>query len=102
MDGKEKRRAPRSKHDSVIEIFNVEGKVACECRLIDFSQAGASFFSGVPIVMPDRFRVRLRFLDKGVLEAEARVAWTRRQKNATRYGIVFDSLKQIPPADGAE
>jgi len=83
--------------DSVIEIFNVEGKVACEGRLIDFSQAGASFSSGVPIVLPDKFRVRLRLLDKGVLEAEARLAWTHRQKNATRYGIVFDSLKHIPP-----
>ena len=102
MDGKEKRRSPRAKHDSVIEIFNVEGKVACEGRLIDFSQAGASFSLGVPVVMPDSFRVRLRILDKGVLEARARVAWTRRQKNAMRYGIVFDSLERIPPADSAE
>jgi len=99
MDGKEKRRAPRAKHDSIIEILNVEGRVACEGRLIDFSQVGASFYVGVPIVMPDKFRVRLRFLDKGVFEAEARVAWTRRQKNATRYGIVFDTLKQIPFVD---
>ncbi len=101
MDGKEKRRAPRSKHDSVIEIFNIEGKVACEGRLIDFSRVGAAFSSGVPIVLPDRFRVRLRFLDKGVFEAEARLAWMRRQKNSTRYGIVFDSLKHITPAGGA-
>jgi len=102
MDGKEKRRAPRDKHDSVIEIFNIEGKVACVGRLIDFSQAGASFLAGIPIVLPYKFRVRLRILNKGVLEARARVAWTRRQKNATRYGIVFDSLTQIPPAEGAE
>jgi hypothetical protein len=102
MTGKEKRRSPRNKHDSVIEIFNVEGKVACEGRLIDFSQAGASFSSAVPIVMPDKFRVRLRILDKGVLEAQARVAWMRRQKNVTRYGIVFDSLEHIVPPEGAE
>ncbi|OGS06423.1 MAG: hypothetical protein A2270_06975 [Elusimicrobia bacterium RIFOXYA12_FULL_51_18] len=99
MNGKDKRQAPRDKHDSVIEIFNVEGKVACIGRLIDFSSLGASFSVGVPIVMPDKFRVRLRLMDKGVLEAEARVAWMRRQANATRYGIKFDSLKQIRPKE---
>jgi len=99
MDGREKRRAPRARHDSVIEIFNVEGEVSCIGRLIDFSSVGASFSVGVPIVMPDKFHVRMRFMGKGVFEAQARVAWTRRQKNATRYGIVFDSLKQTRFAD---
>ncbi|OGR43680.1 MAG: hypothetical protein A2X35_08435 [Elusimicrobia bacterium GWA2_61_42] len=97
MNGRDKRRAPRNKHNSVIEIFDVEGKVAASGRLIDFSTVGAAFTVGDPVVMPDKFRARLRFLDKGVLEAEARVVWIRREKNATLYGIVFDSLTRVHP-----
>ena len=97
MNGKDKRRAPRNKHNSVIEIFDVEGKVAASGRLVDFSTVGAAFSVGDPLVMPDKFRARLRFLDKGVLEAEARVVWTRRDRNITHYGIVFDSLKRVHP-----
>ena len=97
MNGKDKRRAPRNRHNSVIEIFDVEGKVAASGRLIDFSTVGASFSVGDPVVMPDKFRARLRFLDKGVLEAGARVVWTRRERNTTLYGIVFDSLNRVHP-----
>lgn len=71
--------------------------MAASGRLIDFSTVGASFSVGDPVVMPDKFRARLRFLDKGVLEAEARVVWTRRERNITLYGIVFDSLTRIHP-----
>ncbi|MCM2266966.1 MAG: PilZ domain-containing protein [Elusimicrobiales bacterium] len=97
MNGKDKRRAPRSLRDSVIEIFDAEGNVAATGRLIDFSDTGASFFVGDPLVMPERFRARLRFLDRGVLDARARVVWMRRDKNMTRYGIAFDSLKRVHP-----
>ncbi|HBB67823.1 MAG TPA: hypothetical protein DCZ93_11105 [Elusimicrobia bacterium] len=97
MNGKDKRRAPRNNHNSVIEIFDVEGKVAASGRLIDFSTVGAAFTVGDPLVMPDKFHARMRFLDKGVLEVEARVVWTRREKNTTHYGIVFDSLKRVHP-----
>jgi hypothetical protein len=97
MDGKENRRAPRHRHDSVIEIFDVEGKVAATGRLQDFSEVGASFIVGDPVVMPDRFRARLRLMDRGVLDAKAHVVWIKREKNMTRYGIAFDSLKRVHP-----
>ncbi|OIN99212.1 MAG: hypothetical protein COX65_00040 [Elusimicrobia bacterium CG_4_10_14_0_2_um_filter_56_8] len=97
MNGKDKRRAPRARHDSVIEIFNVEGKVAATGRLVDFSKVGASFSVGNPVVMPDKFRARLRFLDKGVIEVEAHVVRTTREKNSTYYGIKFDSYKNVYP-----
>lgn len=97
MNGKDKRRAPRNKHDSVIEIFDAEGKVAATGRLVDFSTVGASFSVGDPVVMPEKFRARLRFIDKGVLEAEARVVRITREKNSTHYGIKFDSLRNIYP-----
>ena len=97
MAGKDQRRAPRDKHDSVIEIFNVEGKVAATGRLKDFSPVGASFTVGEPVVMPGKFRARLRFLDKGVIEIEAHVVRTVREKNRTHYGIKFDSYKTVYP-----
>ncbi len=97
MNGKDKRRAPRSRHNSVIEIFDAEGKVAATARLVDFSDVGAAFSVGDPLVMPDRFRARVRLFDRGVLEAEARVVWVKRDKNVTRYGIAFDSLTRVHP-----
>jgi len=100
MEGKDKRRAPRDRHDSVIELFNVEGEVAATGRLVDFSTMGASFSVGNPVVMPEVFRARLRFFGKGVIEVRARVVWIRRDLNATHYGIKFDSLTMTPPVDG--
>jgi hypothetical protein len=97
MNGRDKRRAPRKAHNSVIEIFDVEGRVAASGRLIDYSNVGASFSVGDPVVMPDSFRARLRFLDKGVIEVEAKLVWTRRDRNVTRYGIAFDSVKLVRP-----
>ena len=98
MADTDKRRAPRDKHDSVIEIFDADGKLAVTGRLVDFSATGAAFSLGNSVVIPEKFRARLRFLDKGVLEAEARVVRTSREKNATRYGVKFDSLKNIYPS----
>ncbi|MCX5785014.1 MAG: PilZ domain-containing protein [Elusimicrobia bacterium] len=97
MNDKDKRRAPRDRHDSVIEIFDAEGKVAATGRLVDFSKVGASFSVGNTVVIPAKFRARLRFLSEGVLDVEARVVRTRRERNATHYGIKFDSLTRVHP-----
>ncbi|MEK7720846.1 MAG: PilZ domain-containing protein [Elusimicrobiota bacterium] len=97
MNEKDKRRAPREKHDSVIEIFDAGGKFAVSGRLTDFSTSGAAFSVADPGVIRKKFRARLRLLDTGVLEVEARVVRTRREKNATHYGIKFDSIKNISP-----
>jgi hypothetical protein len=99
-NGRDKRRAPRNRHNSVIEILDAEGKVAASGRLVDFSSVGASFSVGEPVVMPDTFTARLRILDKGVMEADARLVWTRRDRNLTLYGIAFNSLKVVRPPDG--
>lgn len=100
-NGRDNRRAVRDKHDSVIEILDVEGKVAASGRLIDFSTAGASFSVGEPVVLPDAFRARLRFLDKGVVEVEARLVWTGLERNTTRYGIAFD-VKEVRRPEGGK
>ena len=97
MNDKDKRRAPRDRHNSVIEIFDAEGKITASGRLVDFSKVGASFSVGAAIVIPEKFRARLRFLSEGVLDVTARVVRTRREKNATHYAIKFDSLTRVHP-----
>ena len=97
MSERDNRRAPRDKHDSVIEILNAEGKFLASGRLTDFSTLGASFSVVNPGALPEKFRARMRFLDKGVLEVEAKVVRVRKEKNATHYGIKFDSVKNVYP-----
>ncbi|HAH31289.1 MAG TPA: hypothetical protein DCL44_03130 [Elusimicrobia bacterium] len=100
MNDKNRRRAPRSRHNSVIEILDAGGKVAVFGRLVDFSTLGASFAVGDSVVIPKNFRARLRLLNEGVFEAQVRVVWVRREKNAMRYGIYFYALTLLRPSGG--
>ncbi|MDP2865591.1 MAG: PilZ domain-containing protein [Elusimicrobiota bacterium] len=97
MSERDKRQARRDKHDSVIEILDAAGKFSASGRLSDFSTTGASFSVSGGITVPEKFRARLRLLGKGVMEVEASVVRTTREKNATRYGVKFDSVKKIYP-----
>ncbi len=97
MDGKDKRKAERKNHDSVIELFDEKGKFFSSGRLSDFSDVGASFSIADPVTLPEKFRARLRLLSKGVLEAEAQVVRTRKEKNTTHYAVKFTSVKRIYP-----
>lgn len=97
MNEKDKRQAPRDNHDSVIEILDAEGKLTASGRLTDFSNSGASFSVINPVSLPEKFRARLRLLDKGALEVEARVVRTIKEKNVTKYAVKFDSVKNIYP-----
>lgn len=94
MKSNENRRAFRSSHDSVMEIFDVEGNFILGVgRLVNFSAVGACFSSSKVLARGERLRVRLRLLKEGVLEMAARVVWTAKKSNRTLYGIEFDSLK---------
>lgn len=97
MNGRDKRQAPRDKHDSVIEILDAEGKFFTSGRLSDFSTTGASFSVSGAAALPEKFRARLRLLGKGVLEVEASVVRAAREKNVTRYAVKFESVKTIYP-----
>lgn len=97
MNGKDKRQAPRDKHDSVIEIFDAGGKFFASGRLGDFSSTGASFSVAGTVKLPEKFRVRLRLLGKGVIEAEASVVRIAREKNSVSYGIKFAAMKTVYP-----
>lgn len=97
MNGKDKRQSAREDHDSVIEILDPSGKFSASGRLSDFSSTGASFSTSGAAPLPAKFRARLRLLGKGVLEVEASVVRTSKEKNATSYGVKFDSVKTVYP-----
>jgi len=96
MDAKEKRRARRVKHDSVLEIFDKGGHlVAGVGRLVNFSAVGACFSTTQILTKGEKLRARLRLLKEGPLEVAARVVWSRKKPNSILYGIEFESVKKI-------
>ncbi len=95
MNGKDNRRAARTRYNAEIEICDETGEPAAYGRLIDYSAGGASFSVGEPLVMPAKFRARLKFPDRSVIEVMAHVVWTKTDKHVIRYGMKFDSLLQV-------
>ncbi len=98
MNNKDKRRAQRERHDSVVEIFSPAGKLLDSGRLIDFSATGAAFFSVNAMANGARLRLRIRLLEKGVLDISAQVVWTRKEGAGNLYGLKFDSVQNVYPA----
>lgn len=92
-----KLRAPRDRHDSVGEIFGADGSLLDTGRLVDFSKTGAAFFSMKVMKPADRFRLRVRLLEKGVLDISAQVVWTRKEGAGNLYGLKFESVRQVFP-----
>lgn len=93
----EKRRASRDKHDSVVEILDEDGAIRATGRLSDFSSSGVSFSSETAFRKGERLRVRLRLLDRGTLEGEGEVVWTRERNGRFLYGVSFSGLRNVYP-----
>jgi hypothetical protein len=95
---KEKRRAARSKHDSVLEIYDEDGDLLTGIgRLVNYSSVGVCFSSTKSLAKGDPLRVRLRLLKEGALEISARVVWVKKKTNTTLYGAEFDVVEKISP-----
>lgn len=89
----EKRKTVRAKHDSVLEIYDAQGKlVDAILRLVDLSSEGACFTSTQALPRGARIQARLRLLGQGVLYVAGRILWTKTKGNATRYGMKFDAV----------
>ncbi len=89
----EKRRSPRKRHDSVMEIFDESGHLITGIgRLVDVSATGACFSTTRILEVNHPFRVRLRLLMEGPLEMSAHIVWSRKKNNTILYGIAFDPL----------
>jgi hypothetical protein len=96
MKTSENRRAKRSKHDSVMEIFDVDGNLIVGVgRLVDFSNVGVCFASTKTLAKGDRLRARLRLLKEGVMEIAAHVVWVKKRPNTKLYGVEFDSVQKL-------
>jgi len=93
---KETRRSPRVPHDSVLELYDAEGRLtAGGVTLVDVSAVGASFTTTRVFVKGEKVRGRLRLLDAGVLEVAGRVVRLKERTNSTLYGVEFDSVRAI-------
>jgi hypothetical protein len=98
MASKEKRRAPRSRHDSVLEIYDHEGRFITGIgRLVNFSTVGVCFSSTKTLTKGERLRARVRLLKEGSLEVSAHVVWSKKKPNTILYGLAFDSVQKIRP-----
>ncbi|OGS47042.1 MAG: hypothetical protein A3J79_06790 [Elusimicrobia bacterium RIFOXYB2_FULL_62_6] len=91
----DKRRAPRHRHDSVLEIRDDSGRLIVGVgKLVDFSMVGACFATTRHFDIGERINARLRLLQEGVLDITAHIVWTRKRENAVLYGIDFDVIKK--------
>ena len=92
----ENRRAPRSRHDSALEIYDKDGHfITAVGRLVNFSKTGACFAATKVMAKGEQVLVRLRLLKEGALEASAIVVWARKKTNTVLYGIEFKKLKRL-------
>jgi hypothetical protein len=98
MSTKENRRAARSKHDSVLEIFDQDGNLIVGIgKLINFSNVGVCFSSTKLLAKGEKLRARLRLLKEGTLEVSAHIVWTKKSPNFRLYGLEFDSVQKLRP-----
>ncbi|MFA5975874.1 MAG: PilZ domain-containing protein [Elusimicrobiota bacterium] len=96
MVAKEKRRAPRARHNSVLEILDQGGHSIAEIgRLVNFSAVGACFSSTRVFGKGEKLYARLRLLKEGVLMVTARVVWVQKKTNAILYGIEFLTTQNV-------
>lgn len=91
---KDTRRSPRVRHDSVLELYDEEGRLAAgAATLVDVSSVGISFTTTRAFAKGAQVRGRLRLLDAGVLEITGRVVRLKERTNSTLYGVEFDSVR---------
>jgi len=96
MADKENRRAPRRNHNSVVEIYDEEGRAIAEvAHLVDFSEVGACFSTPKLFTLHQRLRLRLRLLREGRLYIWARVVRVQKKANTNLYGIEFDTVHEV-------
>jgi hypothetical protein len=93
---KEARRAPRLPHDSVLELYDQEGRLTPGAlKLIDVSSVGASFSTTRAFAKGAKIRGRARLLGVGVLEISGRIVRLKERTNSTLYAVEFDSVKAL-------
>ena len=93
---KEARRSPRTPHDSVLELYDAEGRLLADVlKLVDVSTVGASFSTTRTFAKGAKIRGRLRLLGVGVLEIAGRIVRLKERTNSNLYGLESDSVKTL-------
>jgi hypothetical protein len=93
MASRENRRSPRTRHDSVLEIFDDSGHlIAVIGRLVNVSSVGLCFSSVRSMAIGAKIHARLRLLKEGKLDIEGRIVWVKKKINAAFYGVEFDAV----------
>ncbi len=91
---KENRRAPRKKHNSVLELLDPKThRIQSITRLVDVSTVGLCFSSPHEYKVGVKLSGRLRLLKEGVLVIQGHVVWVRRASNVYLCGLAFDSVR---------
>lgn len=99
---KDSRRSTRTKHDSVLELFDQSGRLlAGTARLVDLSAVGVGFTSTHVFAKGEPVRGRVRLLNIGLLVIAGRVVRVKERTNCTFYGVEFDSVKAPRPGASA-
>jgi len=96
MSGYHKRRFPRQRHNSVLEIYGESSKtIAWTAKMLNFSMGGVSFATTKLLEKGTYLRARIRVMGKGVMEISGEIVWGRKGTNFNTYGVRFDSVKSI-------
>ncbi|MFI5360952.1 MAG: PilZ domain-containing protein [Elusimicrobiota bacterium] len=97
MRTNEKRRAPRTRHDSVLELYDECGRLSpSNARLVDFSAVGARIATPAAFAKGSRVRGRMRLLRDGALDMTGRIVRIEPGTNFRRYAIEFDDVRRAP------
>jgi hypothetical protein len=92
----EKRRAPRVRHDSVVDLYDRTGRrLIGTGRLVNFSTVGACFSSTQLFKTGETLQAKVRLLKEGRLQVSGPIVWTRKKPNHYLYGLAFDRVSRV-------
>ena len=96
MTERPKQRAYRARHDSVIEVYDEDGKsVFWSGKLVNSSVGGVCFSTTKELSVGEHILARVRIFGEGVREIAGRIVWMRPDKNCCLYGLKFDTGKRV-------
>ena len=97
MKTKDKRKAPRSRHDSVLEIYDDSGQLLSAVgKLVNVSRVGFCFSSTTPFSAGQKIKARIRLLKEGAMDTTGQVVWSRKKTNYVLYGVKLLSAAAVP------
>jgi hypothetical protein len=95
MNPEDRRRAPRSRTQLVVELYEPEGRLVLGVgRLLDLSSMGFRFESNLRLHPHQLLRARVRMKRDLLVEVPVKVAWTRSKGIRHAYGMEFKGISK--------